>query len=58
MIIGSFLGAFLLELYYARKSTPDALKSAAGSFLGFILGTGLKLIACCVMMYYIIVYLR
>lgn len=57
MILGSFIGAFLLELYYARKSSGDALKSAAGSFLGFILGTGLKIIACCVMMYYIVVYI-
>ena len=52
MILGSFLGAFLAELYYAR-----ALKSAFGSFLGFLAGTGLKLIACGVMMYYIIVYI-
>ena len=57
MILGSFLGAFLAELYYARKSTGDALKSAFGSFLGFLAGTGLKLVLCGVMMYYIIVYL-
>ena len=57
MILGSFLGAFLAELYYARKSTGAALKSAFGSFLGFLAGTGLKLIACGVMMYYIIVYI-
>lgn len=57
MILGSFLGAFLTELYYARKTTGDALKSALGSFLGFITGTGLKLIVCGVMMYYIIVYI-
>lgn len=57
MILGSFLGAFLAELYYARKRTSDALKSAFGAFLGFIAGTGLKLVTCCVMMYYIIVYL-
>ena len=50
MILGSFLGAF-------RKSTGAALKSAFGSFLGFLAGTGLKLIACGVMMYYIIVYI-
>ena len=56
MIIGSFLGAFLLELYFARKSSTDALKSAAGSFLGFIVGTGLKIIACCVMIVYIFIY--
>lgn len=57
MIAGSFLGAFLMELFYANKSSEDALKSAAGSFLGFVVGTGLKIIACGVMMYYIIVYI-
>ena len=54
MIIGSFLGAFLMEIYYARKTSGDALKAAAGSFLGFLLGTGIKIVACCVMMYYIV----
>lgn len=57
MIVGSFLGAFLAEIYYARKSATGALKSAFGSFLGFITGTGLKLICTCVMFWYIIVYL-
>lgn len=57
MIIGSFLGAFLLELYYARKESSDALKAAMGSFLGFLLGTGIKIAACCVMMVYIIIYI-
>ena len=45
MILGSFLGAFLFELYYARKGSAQALKAAVGSFLGFITGTGLKTIA-------------
>ena len=45
MILGSFLGAFLFELYYARKGSAQALKAAIGSFLGFITGTGLKTIA-------------
>lgn len=57
MIVGSFIGAFLAELIYASKSAGGALKSAIGSFLGFLAGTGLKLITTCVMFYYIIVYL-
>ena len=57
MILLSFFGAFLAEIIYAKKSSGAALKSALGSFLGFLLGTGMKLIACGVMMYYIIVYL-
>ena len=44
MILGSFLGAFLFEMYYARKDAGQALKVAFGSFLGFITGTGLKTI--------------
>lgn len=57
MIIGSFLGAFLCEIHYAKKDAGDAMKAALGSFLGFLLGTGIKLIACGVMMYYIFVYM-
>ena len=45
MILGSFLGAFLFELYYTRRGAGQALKAATGSFLGFITGTGLKTIA-------------
>ena len=45
MILGSFLGAFLFEMYYARTDAGQALKVAFGSFLGFITGTGLKTIA-------------
>lgn len=57
MIIFSVLGAFLAEILFANKKGSEALKSALGSFLGFLVGTGLKLVACGVMMYYIIVYL-
>lgn len=57
MILLSFLGAFLAEIIYARKRSGEALKSALGSFLGFIAGTGIKLVACGIMMYYIIVYM-
>ena len=57
MIILSFVGAFVCEIYYASKNTTEALKSAFGSFLGFIVGTGLKLMACGIMLYYIIVYM-
>lgn len=57
MIMGSFLGAFLAEILYSDKTSAEALKSAFGSFVGFLAGTGIKLIACGVMMYYIIVYI-
>ena len=57
MIAGSFLGAFLAELMWAKKDPTDSLKAAFGSFLGFMLGTGLKTIAACLIMWQIIVYL-
>ena len=57
MILGSFLGAFLAELYYTRQGAVQALKAAIGSFLGFITGTGLKTIVACLIMWKIIVYL-
>lgn len=57
MIMGSFLGAFLAEILYSDKTSVEAFKSALGSFVGFLAGTGIKLVACGVMMYYIIVYI-
>ncbi|MBQ1857230.1 MAG: DUF456 domain-containing protein [Bacteroidales bacterium] len=57
VIIGSLAGAFLAELIYGQKDAPDSLKSAFGAFLGFLFGTGIKLIAAGLMMYYIIVYI-
>ena len=57
MIVFSLLGAFLAELIFKKKRSTEALNAALGSFIGFIFGTGMKLAACGVMMYYIIVYL-
>ena len=56
MILGSFLGAFLFELYYTRKGSAQALKAAFGSFLGFITGTGLKTIVSVIIMWKILVF--
>ena len=56
MIMGSFLGAFLAEMYWAKKPAGPALKAACGSFLGFILGTGLKTIVSVMIMWKIIVF--
>ena len=57
MILGSFIGAFLFELYYTRQGALQALKAAIGSFLGFITGTGLKTIVACIILWKIIVFL-
>ena len=56
MIVGSLIGAFLAEVMFADKDTADSIKSALGAFLGFIFGTGLKLITCGVMMFYLVIY--
>ena len=56
MILGSFLGAFLFELYYTRQGAVQALKAAIGSFLGFITGTGLKTIVSVIILWKIFVF--
>ena len=56
MIVGSLIGAFVAELLFANKDAGTSLKSALGAFLGFLFGTGLKLISTAVMLYYIIVF--
>ena len=57
MIAGSFLGAFLAEILYAKKDPTASLKAAIGSFIGFIAGTGIKTIASVLIMWQIVVYL-
>lgn len=56
ILIGTILGAFLAEMLLAQKTAEDSFISALGAFMGFLTGTGLKLIACGFMFYYIIVY--
>lgn len=43
IIAGPFLGALAGELIQHPKETRRALRSAAGSFIGFLLSTGIKL---------------
>jgi len=54
MIAGSFLGALASEVIFGGRDVTDSLKPAFGSFLGFLLSTGLKLTASGVMLFYII----
>lgn len=56
IIVGPFLGAFLGELS-ARQEHQKALRSALGSFAGFVLGTGLKFAVSGVITYYFFVEL-
>lgn len=51
LIIGPFIGAFIGELIGNAKS-GRAFRAALGSFMGFAVGTLLKLIACLVMGWY------
>lgn len=57
MLFGALIGAFVAELFFARKDGVESVKSSVGAFLGFLFGTGIKLVASGLMFYYIIVYL-
>ena len=52
MIAGPFLGAFIGELVHNRANGAGAFKAALGAFLAFILGSGAKLIASSIMLFY------
>ena len=53
VLLGPFIGAYIGE---KSVGTPDAKawKAAFGSFVGFLLGTGLKVIYACVCIFYIV----
>lgn len=53
MILGTFLGAVIGELLNNPDNIGRALKAGAGSFLSFIVGTGIKLTASIGMLFYI-----
>jgi len=57
IIVGTLLGAFLADFFIEDKGVWESFKSSIGAFLGFLGGTGIKLISSGLMMYYIIVYL-
>jgi uncharacterized protein len=55
IIIGPFVGAFIGEII-ANNNSSTAMKSAFGSFIGFVFGTLLKLVACFAMGWYFVQY--
>lgn len=57
MITGSLIGAFLGEMIVNADGPLPALKAAAGAFIGFIVTTGMKIVLCGVMAYYIFDYI-
>lgn len=44
IILGPFAGAFIGELIHDRNDTGRAFNAAWGAFLGFLCGTGIKMI--------------
>lgn len=54
IIAGPFIGAFVGEMIASNQS-DQALRAALGSFIGFLFGTLLKLIACFMMGWYLFV---
>ena len=54
IIIGPILGAIVGELIDGKEMT-SAVRSGMGSFLGFLVGTLIKLIASVLMIYYFII---
>jgi len=56
IIIGPFLGAYIGEITTGKKDR-EALKAAWGSFVGFLLGVGLKLMTCGTILFFFIRHL-
>ena len=56
IIIGPFLGAYIGEITTGKKER-EALRAAWGSFMGFLLGVGLKLMVCGTILFFFIRYL-
>jgi uncharacterized protein YqgC (DUF456 family) len=56
IIIGPFLGAFIGEITTGKKER-EALRAAWGSFVGFLLGVGMKLMGCGAILFFFIRYL-
>lgn len=43
MLLGMLIGAFVGEFMFNKSDTVRSLSAAVGSFLGFLVGTGIKL---------------
>ena len=53
MLAGALIGAFVGEFFFAKQDAANSVKASIGAFLGFILSTGLKLIAAGIMTFYV-----
>ena len=56
IIIGPFLGAYIGEISSGKKDR-EALRAAWGSFVGFLMGVGMKLMTCGVILFFYIWHL-
>jgi uncharacterized protein YqgC (DUF456 family) len=56
IILGPFIGAYLGERSTGKKDR-EALRAAWGSFVGFLLGVGLKLMTCGTILFFFIRHL-
>jgi len=57
MVLGSFIGAFIGELLVGKQDAVSSLKAAFGTFLAFILTTGIKVIYSVIMLWQVLVHL-
>ena len=55
IIIGPFLGAVIGELI-SGKAQKEAFRAGWGSFLGFLLGVGMKLMVCATLLFLFIIH--
>ena len=53
VLLGPFIGAYIGEKQ-AGTDDDNALRAAFGSFVGFLVGTGLKVIYACVCLFYVV----
>jgi uncharacterized protein YqgC (DUF456 family) len=56
LIIGPFVGALFGEMI-GNADAQNAFRAAIGSFAGFLFGSLIKLVACLIMFYYLIISL-
>ena len=53
IVVGPFAGAVLGEMLNQNRTLGEAIKVGFGSFLSFLVGTGIKLIVATIITYYI-----
>lgn len=53
IIAGPFIGAVLGEMLNQKRTMDEAIKVGFGSFISFIVGTGVKIIVAMMITYYI-----